>query len=241
MEPSWRPGCPVPLEDLRYVTVTHRDFAGEKVQGELVVHADGGGGDGDGVPRAVRGGLPGPVDAAGRRLRCERRRVDGRGQHVGLQLPGDHGRHGLVGARVRAGDRRQPGGEPVRARAGRWGRARGPGVRATGPTVRASSTPATRWSARSPAVGWLWGGDWDSPVDYQHFSRRGGEVVVGTTGLGTASVLSPAARRPPPCAARRSAGRSRRSAARSRRTAGSRRRASPRRAPRRATSRAVGS
>ena len=33
MEPSWRPGCPVPLEDLRYVTVTHRDFDGEKVQG----------------------------------------------------------------------------------------------------------------------------------------------------------------------------------------------------------------
>ena len=40
MERSWRPGCPVPLEDLRYVTVTHRDFDGEKVQGELVVHVD---------------------------------------------------------------------------------------------------------------------------------------------------------------------------------------------------------
>src|SRR6476620_10279795 len=27
MSASWRPGCPVPLEDLRYVTVTHRDAA----------------------------------------------------------------------------------------------------------------------------------------------------------------------------------------------------------------------
>jgi len=40
MKASWRPGCPVGLEDLRYVTVTHWDFAGEAATGELVVHAD---------------------------------------------------------------------------------------------------------------------------------------------------------------------------------------------------------
>lgn len=35
---SWRPGCPVPLERLRYLTVSHLGFDGQARQGELVVH-----------------------------------------------------------------------------------------------------------------------------------------------------------------------------------------------------------
>ncbi len=35
---SWRPGCPVPLEDLVYVIVTHRGFDGRAYLGDLVVH-----------------------------------------------------------------------------------------------------------------------------------------------------------------------------------------------------------
>jgi hypothetical protein len=37
---SWRRGCPVPLEDLRYLTLMHWDFRGEQKQGEIVVHKD---------------------------------------------------------------------------------------------------------------------------------------------------------------------------------------------------------
>ncbi|MFV0317579.1 MAG: M15 family metallopeptidase [Microthrixaceae bacterium] len=37
---SWRPGCPVPLTDLRYVRVTHMDYDGYERTGELVVNAD---------------------------------------------------------------------------------------------------------------------------------------------------------------------------------------------------------
>ncbi|HEY0217684.1 MAG TPA: M15 family metallopeptidase, partial [Cellulomonas sp.] len=40
MASSWREGCPVPLADLRYVTVTYRDVEGGTATGELVVHAD---------------------------------------------------------------------------------------------------------------------------------------------------------------------------------------------------------
>jgi len=40
MHASWRPGCPVPLEDLRYVTVAHHTPDGDVATGELVVHAD---------------------------------------------------------------------------------------------------------------------------------------------------------------------------------------------------------
>ena len=35
---SWRPGCPVPLEDLRLLPVTHVGFDGRPRAGELVVH-----------------------------------------------------------------------------------------------------------------------------------------------------------------------------------------------------------
>ncbi len=34
----WSPSCPVPLNDLRVVTVTHYNFGGQMVQGEIMVH-----------------------------------------------------------------------------------------------------------------------------------------------------------------------------------------------------------
>lgn len=37
---SWRPGCPVPLSQLRDVSVTYFDFAGQPREGSLVVRAD---------------------------------------------------------------------------------------------------------------------------------------------------------------------------------------------------------
>ncbi|MFP5372873.1 MAG: M15 family metallopeptidase, partial [Actinomycetes bacterium] len=39
MTASWRPGCPVPLEELRLVTLSHWGFDGRTSQGELVVAA----------------------------------------------------------------------------------------------------------------------------------------------------------------------------------------------------------
>lgn len=37
---SWRKGCPVTLDDLRYLRIKHLDFRGESVMGEMVVHKD---------------------------------------------------------------------------------------------------------------------------------------------------------------------------------------------------------
>ena len=37
---SWRPGCPVPLSDLRLVRVRHYGFDGRIHTGEIVVHRD---------------------------------------------------------------------------------------------------------------------------------------------------------------------------------------------------------
>jgi hypothetical protein len=40
MAPSWRPGCPVPLSDLRYLSLDHWGFDGREHRGELVVGED---------------------------------------------------------------------------------------------------------------------------------------------------------------------------------------------------------
>ena len=40
MTSSWRPGCPVPLEELRLVTLDHWSTDGAEHSGELVVHRD---------------------------------------------------------------------------------------------------------------------------------------------------------------------------------------------------------
>ena len=40
MQPSWRPGCPVPLRDLRYLTMSYVGFDGAAHTGEMVVHRD---------------------------------------------------------------------------------------------------------------------------------------------------------------------------------------------------------
>ena len=40
MGETWQEGCPVPIEDLRYVTVSHWGFDGELHTGELVLHRD---------------------------------------------------------------------------------------------------------------------------------------------------------------------------------------------------------
>jgi len=37
---SWRKGCPVPLENLRYLRITHLNFKGKDVMGEIIVHKD---------------------------------------------------------------------------------------------------------------------------------------------------------------------------------------------------------
>lgn len=37
---SWRPGCPVPLSELRLLTVTHWGFDDQVREGQLVVHQD---------------------------------------------------------------------------------------------------------------------------------------------------------------------------------------------------------
>ena len=171
MEPSWRPGCPVPLEDLRYVTVTHLDFAGEKVQGELVVHADAA--DAMVTVFAELFDVGYPVRSM--------RLVDDFGASDDASMDADNtsafncraitGGTGwsehAYGRAIDVNPVENPyvRGSSVAPAAGREFASRpdSPGViQADDAVVRAFA-----------AVGWEWGGYWDSPLDYQHFSASG--------------------------------------------------------------------
>jgi hypothetical protein len=171
MDRSWRPGCPVPLEDLRYVTVTHRDFAGEKSQGELVVHADA-------AEDMVT--VFGNLFDAGYPVRSMRL-VDDFDASDDASMAADN----TSAFNCRA----ITGGTGWSEHA--YGRAIDVNP-VENPYVRGSSVapPGGRKFADRPdepgvihdddevvrafaAVGWLWGGDWDAPVDYQHFSASG--------------------------------------------------------------------
>lgn len=172
MTSSWRPGCPVPLSDLRLIKLTHWGFDGQPRPGELVVHRE----SADRVLGAfaalfearfpveqVRlidefGGDDDRSMAANNTSGFNCRRVAGSrswSQHA-------YGRaidvNPVQNPYVRSGnDVRPPEGRPyVR---------RDPGVQglitANGPVVAAFTR-----------IGWAWGGRWASP-DYQHFSSTG--------------------------------------------------------------------
>ena len=113
---SWRAGCPVPLSDLRVLSVSYRGFDGRAHTGTLIVHRSVAT-DVVGVMRRLYARrLPDPADGARGRLRRRRLPLDRSGQHVGVQLPSGRRDVALVGARVRPGDRPRPAREPVRER-----------------------------------------------------------------------------------------------------------------------------
>lgn len=171
MSTSWRDGCPVPLADLRYVTVTHRTFDGTPATGELVVHAD--------VAESVVA-LFGELFTLGYPVRSMRL-VDDFGGSDDASMAADntsafncrpisrgtgwsehaYGRaidlNPVENPYVRGALVLPPEGEPFASRPD------APGV------VHAGDAVVRAFAAH----GWRWGGDWTSPVDYQHFSTTG--------------------------------------------------------------------
>ncbi len=171
MSASWRPGCPVPLEDLRYVTVSHVDFDGAVRTGELVVHAD------------VAEGLVGVFAElfAQRYPIRSMRLVDDFGADDTASMNADNtsafncraitggsswSEH-AYGRAIDLNPVENPyvAGSHVAPRAGREFADR-PGL----PGVVHADDEVVQAFA---AAGWLWGGTWTYPVDYQHFSTTG--------------------------------------------------------------------
>jgi len=172
MAHSWRPGCPVPLEDLRLLTLDHWGYDGVEHRGELVVHAD----QAEGVLGAFRALFDARfpiermelVDAYGGDDRASTLANNTAGFNCRdvVGRPGTWSQHAygraidvnpLVNPYVLDPSTVDPAQQPYVDRS-----IDAPGLIRAGDEVTAAFA----------AVGWQWGGTWPAP-DYQHFSATG--------------------------------------------------------------------
>jgi hypothetical protein len=172
MGTTWKPGCPVGLADLRYVTVSFRGFDGRAHTGELVVHRRVAAGVVSVFARLWRARFPieemrlvtgADLEArptgdgnntAAFVCRAARRQTRWSAHAYGLAIDvdpfqnpyhrGDLVLPELASAYLDRGDRRQ-------------------GMIHPGDVVTTAFA----------AIGWTWGGTWRSPKDLMHFSATG--------------------------------------------------------------------
>ena len=173
MEASWRPGCPVPLDGLRLLTITHWGFDEQPHTGELVVHAD----DAESIVEVFRS----LFDA---RFPIQQIRVVD-------EYGGDDNRsmaaNNTSGFNCRAATGSTRWSEHAYGRAIDINPIQNPYVTRSGAVLPPEGTPHV---ARNPdtrglitadgpvvaafdAIGWRWGARWSSGKDYQHFSATG--------------------------------------------------------------------
>ncbi|WP_225877979.1 M15 family metallopeptidase [Spongiactinospora rosea] len=171
---SWRPGCPVPLRDLRLVTLTHWGFDDKAHTGELVVH------------RAVTD----DIETVFKQLYEWRfpikqmKRVDAyRGSDFdsieadntsafncrAATGSGNWSKH-AYGQAIDINPRENPyvtaSGSVAHANARKF---------ATRPIDKPGViNPGDRVVRAFQRLGWEWGGTWSGTKDYQHFSKGGG-------------------------------------------------------------------
>jgi hypothetical protein len=172
MTSSWRPGCPVPLSDLRLVKLTHWGFDGQPHPGDLVIHRD----HADRIltvfaslfearfpiervrPIEEFGGDDDRSMAANNTSGFNCRKV------AGTRRWSQHAHGWAVDINPVQNPYVLPSGE-VRPPAGRAHTRRDPAV----PGLITADGPVVATFSR---IGWSWGGRWRSP-DYQHFSATG--------------------------------------------------------------------
>ena len=170
---SWRPGCPVPLRDLRLVTLRYWGFDRQAHRGRLVVHRD--------VAEKIAGVFRRLYEVSFpiRQMRL----VDYYGADDRTSM--EHDNTSAFNCRWRAGE---PGVWSQHA----YGRAidvnpvENPYVWSDGVSPRNGAPFVDRSNRRRGMIfhgdavwwafrnrSWEWGGDWTSVKDYQHFSRNG--------------------------------------------------------------------
>lgn len=169
---SWREGCPVAVEDLRWVELGHWDYAGNATTGALVVHADHVDDVTEVFGRLFEARFPiesirpitdfdGDDNASMRAnnssaFNC--RVIDGTSRWSQHAYGGAIDINPLVNPWVRGDRVDPPEGEAYVDRD-----ATVPGLIVAGDVVTEAFA----------SVGWGWGGDWNTTLDYQHFSHNG--------------------------------------------------------------------
>ncbi len=173
MTSSWRAGCPVPLEDLRLLRLSHWGFDGAVRTGELVVHAD--------AATDVVAAFRAIYDA---RFPIERMElVDEYGGDDDASMAANN--TSAFNCRMATGADRWS--EHAYGRAIDINPVQNPYVTRSGAVLPPSGA---RYVTRDPsvpglitgdgpvvrafaAIGWAWGGTWSSSKDYQHVSATG--------------------------------------------------------------------
>ncbi len=171
MSTSWRAGCPVPLADLRYLTMTYRGFDGVDHTGEMVVAASVAPDVVSVFARLHEIGFP----IAAMRL------VDDFAGNDDASMAADN----TSGFNCRAITGGTGFSEHSSGTAIDVNPVQNPYVRGAVVLPPAGAAYVSRPSAAGvihagdavvqafAAIGWSWGGAWASPIDYQHFSRSG--------------------------------------------------------------------
>ncbi|HXH77635.1 CapA family protein [Nocardioides sp.] len=176
MATSHRPGCPVPLRDLRYLQMTYRDFDGQARAGEMVVHRRYARGVTRAFARLYAAGWPiarmrlvddysGDDDrsmAANNTSGFNCRRVAGQRRWSAHAYGAAIDINPVQNPYVRAGSVEPANGRP-NARLGRDPTSPvPPGV------IRSGELPVVALAR----LGWRWGGEWVTSQDYQHIAAR---------------------------------------------------------------------
>ena len=173
MGATWQEGCPVPLDDLRYVSVSFRGFDGGAHTGEVVVHED----VADGVVAVFR-----QLFDAGFPIEEMRLITDA---DLAAQPTGDgNNSGGFVCRPVRGGTRFSAHAAGLAIDINPF---HNPYTRDDLVLPELASAYVDRTNPRPgmivdgdvvvsafEAIGWEWGGRWSDPVDTMHFSATGG-------------------------------------------------------------------
>lgn len=169
---SWQDGCPVPVEELRWVELAHWDYEGNATVGVLVLHADHVDDAVSVFERLFDAGFPiesmRPItDFAGddnASMRANNSSAFNCRVIAGTSRWSQHAYGGaidinpLVNPWVRGDQVDPPEGSAYLDRD-----ATVPGLIVAGDVVTEAFA----------SIGWGWGGDWQNSLDYQHFSHNG--------------------------------------------------------------------
>ena len=173
MTPSvWRAGCPVGLNQLRAVTATHHDFAGNDRTGTLIVNQDAATATATALRKMYAAGIPirkmRPIEAYGgddwKSIEDDNTSAFNCRKATGGGNWSNHAYGRAIDINPIENPYVTSGGSVAHTASVKYiTRTAGPGI----------ATPGSPIVKIFTDLGWGWGGTWSGTKDYQHVSARG--------------------------------------------------------------------